>query len=64
MAVERPQARAGNDVPEDHLAIATCTRETVALNADGIDRSFVTAERTMQSQVSAIPNQNRRIFAT
>ena len=64
MAVERPQARSGNDVPEDHLAVAARAHHSVPLQPHGVHGAFVTAERAVQVERLAIPHADESILGT
>lgn len=47
VGVERPQTLSSRHVPENHLAIAAGACQSITLYTDSIDRTVVTAERTV-----------------
>ena len=56
MSLECTDACSGEEVPEDHLAVPTCADEVGALEADGVDGSFVSPEGTYAVEGGAVPD--------
>lgn len=61
-AFECVDACASGNVPKDHLAFATCARQTATLEPDRIHRTLMSRKRMLEGQGLAVPYANRGVL--